>query len=524
MDHVPTKPSERDLGLRARRIAVLVLSLGLLGSLLLLELREILRLRRSATPGVVALVVPARSRRCVECHLQQNPGLVEPWRASRHAEQGVGCVDCHSAAFWRADSYEHYGERLVTMVTPRDCGRCHAAEANDFVHSSHARAAQIEGSALAALATNVTGPAAGAVGCAPCHGSSVTLLGTAGERIGLEDLKPDADGKPTSRDAASRVARDADGFPRIAPDTWPNAGVGRRNLDGSLGACSSCHARHDFSRGRARRAEACVACHRGADQPEHEIVEASKHGAATRELAARLGLDGPSWVLGRDYSVAPTCATCHFSGHVGNGGAITHQPELRLSWSFRGPTSLRRDTDASGGLVRETAPEQRRAATVDGWQDKRQRMRGVCLECHAARAVDGTYQQLDAMIALYDQKLGQPTEDIMEALREHGLRTERLFDEPIEWIWFDLWHRAGRRARLGAAMMSPDDAGSQGMGRAAERFYATLLPEARSITREAARAGKQDEAAAVDTVIDGILGRPEHAWRGPPGASTAPSK
>jgi hypothetical protein len=269
-----------------------------------------------------------------------------------------------------------------------------------------------------------------------------------------------------------------------------------------------------------------VACHHGADQPEREIVEASRHGAVARELEPRLGLDRASWVLGRDYSAAPTCATCHFSGTVGNGGAITHQPELRLSWSFRGPISLRRDTDASGRLVTEIAPEPRRTATVDSWQDKRQRMRGVCLPCHAARAVDDGWQQLDAMVALYDRKLGQPTEDIMEALRTHGLRTERLFDEPIEWIWFELWHRAGRRARLGAAMMSPNDVMGLGMALAAEQLYAKLIAEARSLTRAAAHAGKQDGAEAVDQVIDGILARPEHAWVGPaPGSSAAaPSK
>jgi hydroxylamine dehydrogenase len=508
---------------RAQRIVLLVVSLGLVGSLLLVQLREILRLRQQSASGARALVVPARSRRCVECHAEQNPGVVEPWRTSVHAEQGVACVDCHTADRARADSYEHYGERIVTAVTPRDCGRCHAAEANDFARSAHARAADVElkgrGSLLGSLAAEVTGAAAAVVGCARCHGTDLTLLGTAGERLGVGELAPDAEGRATSRDALARVARDADGFPLLASDTWPNAGIGRRNLDGSLGACSACHARHDFSRGWARRSETCTVCHQGEDQPEREIVEASRHGMAYRLLAPRLGLEGVSWVLGRDYAAAPSCATCHLSGHVRNGGTMTHDPASRLSWSLRGPVGVRRDTDATGRLVSDANDDKRRAATVDSSEDKRQRMRAVCIECHAVRTVDASYQQLDAQIALYDEKLGQPTETLMAALLDAGLRTERVFDEPLEWSWFELRHRAGRRARLGAAMLSPDDAMGRGMSRAAEHFYRELVPQARALAREAARSGKKDEAAAVDAVLDRILAQPAHAWLGRASAS-----
>ena len=33
----------------------------------------------------------------------------------------------------------------------------------------------------------------------------------------------------------------------LSADTWPNVGVGRVNLDGSKGSCTSCHTRHRFS-------------------------------------------------------------------------------------------------------------------------------------------------------------------------------------------------------------------------------------------------------------------------------------
>ena len=37
--------------------------------------------------------------------------------------------------------------------------------------------------------------------------------------------------------------------------TWPNSGIGRINLDGSLGTCAACHSRHRFSLAMARRPE-----------------------------------------------------------------------------------------------------------------------------------------------------------------------------------------------------------------------------------------------------------------------------
>lgn len=64
----------------------------------------------------------------------------------------------------------------------------------------------------------------------------------------------------------------------LDPATWPNTGIGRINPDGSLGACSACHQRHEFEMVQARRPEACGKCHLGPDHPQKEIYEESKHG------------------------------------------------------------------------------------------------------------------------------------------------------------------------------------------------------------------------------------------------------
>jgi hypothetical protein len=46
----------------------------------------------------------------------------------------------------------------------------------------------------------------------------------------------------------------------------------------------------------------------------------------------------------------------------------------------------------------------------------------------------------------------------------------------------------------------------------AERFYMSVIPEAREIARRAAEAGRKEQADRANATIDAILARPEHAW------------
>ncbi len=360
--------------------------------------------------------------------------------------------------------------------------------------------------------TQVNGLASAFTGCQQCHGSKVGLQ-TADGMVTVDDLRPDENGKPTNADAVARIVRDEDGKPKFHASTWPNTGIGRLNLDGSRGSCSACHSRHDFSPRRARQPENCGKCHLGPDHPQKEIYEESKHGVAYRDLREHMNLDAASWVLGKDYTQAPTCATCHMSGHSKNGGKITHDPGERISWTNRPPVSLVMDTDANHAVIKETDVEKRRAMTVDTYQQKRNRMKDVCTHCHTPDYVNGFYKQYDDFIILYNEKFAKPGAAIVQVLRDQELITPPQFDEKIEWTWFYLWHHEGRRARHGASMMAPDYAHWHGMFEVAERFYVELIPEAREIAAHAAADGKTAQAQAVNAVIDGILSRPEHAWK-----------
>jgi hypothetical protein len=307
------------------------------------------------------------------------------------------------------------------------------------------------------------------------------------------------------------IRKDDNGRPLLDPGTWPNTGIGRLNLDGSRGSCTACHSRHDFSARRARQPENCGKCHLGPDHPQKEIYEESKHGVAYRDLRDDMNLDADSWVLGVDYSQAPTCATCHMSGHSRNGGKVSHDPGLRISWTNRPPVSLVMDTDVNGQIVKATDPVERLKLTADTADSKRNRMKEVCSHCHTKDYISAFYTQYDDLVILYNEKFAKPGQQIIAALREAKLITPTAFDEEIEWIWFYLWHHEGRRARHGASMMAPDYTHWHGMYEVAERFYMELIPTAREIASEAAAHGDHGAVAVQDT-INGILARPEHAW------------
>lgn len=498
--------------------------------------------------AATALAAPAglaRSEACLTCHEQGSPGLVSHWKGSGHAKAGVGCFDCHQARKGEPDAFLHEGEVIATVVTPRDCARCHPAEDRQFQGSHHAKAGNILASLDNYLAeivegarapfdphvvtpgrpadVKVNGLASVQVGCMQCHGSKVALKAADGGTVTVDDLKPGPDGMPANAAAVARIARDGEGRPVFTSGTWPNTGIGRLNLDGSLGSCAACHSRHDFSARRARQPENCGKCHLGPDHPQKEVYEESKHGVAYRDLKDSLALDGKTWVLGKDYSAAPTCATCHMSATV-DGLSVTHDPGERISWTNRPPISLVMDTDAAHKVVTEADPEKRKALVADSAEAKRGRMKKVCGNCHTSNYVDSFYKQYDDLVVLFNEKFARPGSAILTELANQGLVTKKQFDEKIEWEWYYLWHHEGRRARHGASMMAPDYAHWHGMYEVAERFYQELIPEARRIASHAAAEGKTAQAAAVNALIDAILSRPEHAWARPEGAAPAPVK
>ena len=519
--------------LETKRYVIAGLGALFLLSLIFVQWMETARRAEEAGLRAPSIAVPASSKDCVDCHQQAQPGIITHWEGSTHAEKGVGCVECHQAGDKDADGFLHYGEQIATVVTPRDCSRCHLTEGQEFESSHHAAAGNILASLDNFLAETVEGarmefnphsPTPGKAvdsvngfasafsGCQQCHGSTVAFQSTDGGVITVTDLQPDENGEPTNLDAVGKIVKDDKGRPLFSAGTWPNTGIGRLNLDGSRGSCSACHSRHDFSPRRARQPENCGKCHLGPDHPQKEIFEESKHGVAYRDLKEELNLDSADWILGEDYAAAPTCATCHMSGHLRNGGKVTHDPGERISWTNRPPVSLVMDTDVNHAIVKETDPEVRRSLIHDSAENKRDRMKEVCSHCHTPDYVNAFYSQYDDLVILYNEKFAKPGVKIMDALADQGLRSPTQFDEEIEWTWFYLWHHEGRRARHGASMMAPDYTHWHGMYEVAERFYMELIPQALEMADHAASEGKRSQASEVRRTVAEILARPEHQW------------
>jgi hydroxylamine dehydrogenase len=406
-----------------------------------------------------------RGKECVSCHKKSSSGLAGQWESSAHADAGVNCMDCHKSDAADVDSIEHEGHVIATIVSPKDCGRCHTTEYQQHKGSVHAEAVAQMQSRAQPLGLDLGGPAIKVLGCDQCHGSVVKVRG---------------DGS-------------------LDPATWPNTGIGRINPDGSKGSCSSCHGRHAFSRAQARAPEACTNCHSGPESPDKEVYEASMHGILFQSHRDKMNLDKDSWVAGRDYSAAPTCVTCH----MGAAGKLpsNHDVGMRNTWTLSTPVSkkqrlivfddgskLEQAEDQSaprrGSELQKADGQTGKVKAVATSQRRRQAMIAVCLECHSKGFSEGFMSQFDNAVELYNDKFGKPAQAIMDELYGRGVLTPLPFDEPIEFTYWELWHDDGGRARHGASMGSPDDVWSRGFYRVAQNFYSRFLPQVESVAGE----------------------------------------
>jgi hydroxylamine dehydrogenase len=402
---------------------------------------------------------------CIECHRSVTPGIYSEWNKSSHGQHNTNCYDCHKAEPTDIDAFEHNGALISVIVTPKDCANCHEQEVQEFDRSHHAKGGDILASADNVLGEVLGGPAAVTVGCEQCHGSKIEV---------------DEQGKPAAG--------------------WPNTGIGRLNPDGTKGACTACHARHGFSKAQARQPEGCGKCHLGPDHPQLEVYNESKHGIIFHAKKEEMNLESHKWVAGIDYSVAPTCATCHMS--AAPGIAITHDVGERVSWNLRAPISSKKNmvrldngTEydvAEGNPLPEvgTQPDDPKAGggtvtEILTWEDRRGKMQTVCRACHTTSYINSHYENLDNFVVLYNDKFAKPTSAIMTELSETGATTPTAFDDWIEWIWWELWHHEGRRARTGAAMSGPDYAWWHGIYDVAKHFYMEFLPELAELVGEA---------------------------------------
>jgi len=433
---------------------------------------------------------------CIDCHSTLHPGIVEDWRRSIHSKmspsgalkkQGlqklvsaenipeslmgnaVGCAECHLMnPDDHNDSFDHADYRVHTVVTPEDCSVCHSVEKKEYEKNimSHAYGNLMNNPVFTDLVNSINGmqdfegmsarlePAddiSNADSCLSCHGTKLSVKGTKSRETDLGEMD----------------------FPVI--EGWPNQGVGRINPDGSMGSCTPCHARHNFSIEMARKPDTCSQCHKGPDVPAYPVYKVSKHGNIYSTISKGWDFKAVPWTVGKDFT-APTCATCHISLLVNTDGDViakrTHQMNNRLYERIFGviyahPHPESPDTSIIKNKSGLPLPTELTGEPVEGFlidkteQEKRKRaMQSVCMSCHSEGWVDGHFERFDNSVEKTNHMTLAATKILLAAWSEGAAsgidQKDSIFNEGIEKKWTEQWLFYANSVRFASAMAGAD--------------------------------------------------------------------
>jgi hydroxylamine dehydrogenase len=460
----------------------------LFGTLMLLGITSI-----ASANGVP---VSEETETCLECHSTLHPGIVQEWKRSRHAKVtpaegmkkeklerrlsvdqvpdklanvSVGCAECHTMnADEHKDTFEHNDYQVHIVVTPKDCATCHKVEVEQYGKNvmSYARVNLLQNPVYVSLMNELSGthrfrgkettlsaPNAqtNADACLFCHGTKVEVKGLRAVESDMGEME----------------------IPVLTG--WPNQGVGRLNPDGSMGSCSACHTRHQYSIEMARKPHTCSECHKGPDVPAYAVYQVSKMGNIYSALKKEWNFDTVPWKVGKDFT-APTCATCHVSLLVGADNQViaerTHQMNNRISWRLFGVvyahahpkspnTSVIRNK-AGLPLATELTGEPASEYLIDAEEQKerRQRMKRVCLSCHGSGWVNGHFDRLENTIKTTNEMTLTATKILLSAWEKGAAKglaeKDSIFNEAIERKWTEQWLFYANSIRLASAMAGAD--------------------------------------------------------------------
>ena len=338
------------------------------------------------------------TKQCISCHEKENMsvGSIKQWKMSKHAEQGIGCIECHGTEKdeWDAFYCPESDIPVARHPTPKDCAKCHEDEVKEFANSKHAHQFWLLKNADRSV---FEFPIATRNGCEECH------------NIG---------------------------------NIWP---------DKSVGECDVCHTKHSFSLEVARQPETCGECHLGPDHPHIEIYNESKHGNIFKAK-------GKNWDM--NYSTqdneeipieAPVCTTCHMDGNEKQ--PMTHDVSARLAWESQAPWSFRTVWDQENLGTWEKKRQRMESIcaschapdfyetyflTADLVNLQYNEIRRFFVDWVSRMTKDGVIDRIEA-----DNKfLSNPV--------LNG------WDEDPEHLLYKAWHHEGRRFRHGAEMMGAD--------------------------------------------------------------------
>ena len=312
--------------------------------------------------------------KCIKCHEKISPGQVQDWKVSKHAKNDVTCSECHGDKHTSAKDVDK-----VVLPDEYKCGECHDKQFEQFSRGKH----NFGWTALNALPVTHVEPdelMEGGRGCGGCHNMGIKS----------ETLKKALRAK------------------------------GYRYQNNS---CDECHTRHSFSKKEALDPRACQQCHMGYDHPQWEMWSSSKHGVRWfAKHAGHLPQGAP----------APKCQDCHMP----NGNH-----ENRTAWGFLGvrlplPTDKQWAADritilkALGVLNPETGAPTARLNIVKAaqlvrlnqrsWQVEREKMLGICAQCHSRSYAKTQLDMGDSMLRKADRLMAEAI-NIVAGLYKDGI-------------------------------------------------------------------------------------------------------
>jgi hydroxylamine dehydrogenase len=371
----------------------LVLSTGMIIAAFMLQSA---RPRQEVNRTSAALV--KATGKCADCHRHETSAVVHEYDMSTHNRAGVNCLDCHQPNKGQ-EPVDHKGFTIARKLSAANCQACHAEQYQQYLKSRHA---------------------------APAWAAVSGKGDFSAEQVAFaEKIHPGAVDRP------AHDLTKIEGMAAVNKGCRQCHDVGRPNVDGSIGSCTACHARHVSSVELARLPETCGQCHMGPDHAQLEIYHESKHGVLFNAQRGGMNLKvAPERLTAADMPV-PTCATCHMSGLEGE--KVTHDTSQRLSYYLFAAVSDRRPNFEAG----------------------RRNMKAICLKCHTNPRILQFYSEAEGVVRSTN-KIVNEAKSIVEDLRKHEMLTAQPFDEPIEYLYFDLWHYGGRTAKHGAYMGGAD--------------------------------------------------------------------
>ena len=374
---------------------------------------------------MILLATMAWGDACYDCHVEITPGIVTEFDLSAHAGQGMLCSTCHGSEHMSAADVSE-----AQIPTYETCGMCHRERLDQFAAGKHSKAWE----AMFVMPTAHWQPMElmeGMKGCGGCH------------KIGFK-----------SEDEI-RGMKAADSEESIY----------------GLASCDMCHTRHQFSIDEARAPQTCRTCHMGIDHPQWEMYSSSKHGV--RALLKQSGILPET-------TQAPTCQYCHMPEGNHDVGTAWGFLALRLpmpedeEWAEDRATILK----GLGVLDPGGQPTSRLEAlgaidiirtSEEDWRLEREKMIGVCTDCHSQRFAASQLAMGDSLIREADALMAEGIEIVASLFADVVIEQPGYYGYPysdlllfhdvptvIETRLFEMYMIHRMRTFQGAFHMNPD--------------------------------------------------------------------